>query len=122
MAQATSGAARVQEPERRPLLNRAMYSYGAEDGPSFSCTPNPHSHLPVYTTIHRIRRDVISIVEDYLTFEQLGDLRLNVSVVRPLVDKLYELGDISIGKTFLCPQSTAPVLTDVDIGQCIACS
>ncbi|KAI1128892.1 nonselective cation channel [Nemania abortiva] len=87
---------RVQEDERRPLLNRAMYSYAMEDGPSYSCTPSAHSHLPVYTTIHRIRRDVVSIVEDYLTLEQLGDLRLNVSVVRPLVDKLYELDDISI--------------------------
>ena len=62
--------------------------------------PNSHAHLPVYTNIHRIRRDVISIVEDYLTFEQLRDLRLNISVVRPLVDKLYELDDVSIG---MCP-------------------
>ncbi|KAH8676003.1 hypothetical protein BX600DRAFT_377565 [Xylariales sp. PMI_506] len=62
----------------------------------FSCLPNSHAHLPVYTNIHRIRRDVISIVEDYLTVEQLRDLRLNISVVRPLVDKLYELDDISI--------------------------
>ncbi|KAI0514776.1 nonselective cation channel [Xylaria bambusicola] len=94
--EATTQLLRAQDPEQRPLLNRSMYSYGVEDGPFFSCTPNPHSHLPVYTTIHRIRRDVMSIVEDYLTFEQLGDLRLNVSVVRPLVDKLYELDDISI--------------------------
>ncbi|KAI1300326.1 nonselective cation channel [Xylaria venustula] len=96
MACRTSRTVRVQDPEQRPLLNRSLHSYGVEDGPFFSCAPNSHSHLPVYTTIHRIRRDVISIVEDYLTFEQLGDLRLNVSVVRPLVDKLYELDDISI--------------------------
>ncbi|TRX97883.1 hypothetical protein FHL15_001093 [Xylaria flabelliformis] len=96
MADTTSRTVRVQDPERRPLLNRAIYSHATEDGPFFSCDPNVHSHLPVYTTIHRIRRDVVSIVEDYLTFEQLGDLRLNVSVVRPLVDKLYELDDISI--------------------------
>ncbi|KAI0400513.1 hypothetical protein F4802DRAFT_479444 [Xylaria palmicola] len=93
----TGRTVRVQEPsEQRPLLNRAMFSHTTEDGPFFSCVPNAHSHLPVYTTIHRIRRDVMSIVEDYLTFDQLGDLRLNVSVVRPLVDKLYELDDISI--------------------------
>lgn len=58
---------------------------------------NPHSHLPVYTNIHRIRRDIISIVEDYLSLEQLRDVRINIAVVRPLVDKLYELDDISIG-------------------------
>jgi len=90
---------RVQEPdpEQRPLLTRGLHSEAIEDGSLFSCTPDAHSHLPVYTSIHRIRRDVVSIVEDYLTFEQLRDLRLNVSVVRPLVDKLYELDDISIG-------------------------
>ncbi|KAI0426653.1 nonselective cation channel [Xylaria sp. FL1042] len=96
MADRTNRSVRVQDAEQRPLLNRSLYSYSTEDGPFFSCAPSLHSHLPVYTTIHRIRRDVISIVEDYLTFEQLGDLRLNVSVVRPLVDKLYELNDISI--------------------------
>lgn len=103
MTERTSRVLRVQEAERRPLLNRSMYSQALEDGPFYSCTPNAHSHLPVYTTIHRIRRDVVSIVEDYLTFEQLGDLRLNVSVVRPLVDKLYELDDVSIGTTFSDP-------------------
>ncbi|KAI1345217.1 nonselective cation channel [Xylariaceae sp. FL0016] len=92
---------RVQEPERRPLLargfSRPIVSHIiSEDEPLFSCGSNAHAHLPVYTNIHRIRRDVISIVEDYLTFEQLRDLRLNISVVRPLVDKLYELDDISM--------------------------
>ncbi|KAI0196874.1 nonselective cation channel [Astrocystis sublimbata] len=82
--------------ERRPLLNRAMYSHIADEGGFFSCTPDVHNHLPVYTNIHRIRRDVISIVEDHLTLDQLNDVRLNVSVVRPLVDKLYEQDDISI--------------------------
>ncbi|KAK9421026.1 hypothetical protein SUNI508_06171 [Seiridium unicorne] len=86
----------VQEPERRPLLERARFAHSLDAGDFFSCLPNAHAHLPVYTNIHRIRRDVISIVEDYLTFEQLRDLRLNISVVRPLVDKLYELDDISI--------------------------
>lgn len=88
---------RLQEPERRPLLNRSIHSQSLVDEPFFSCNQNVHAHLPVYTNIHRIRRDVIAIVEDYLTFEQLRDLRLNISVVRPLVDKLYELDDISIG-------------------------
>ncbi|KAI1114394.1 nonselective cation channel [Nemania sp. NC0429] len=96
MTARASKTVRVQEAERRPLLSRALYSHTMEDGPFYSCTPGVHTDLPVYTTIHRIRRDVTSIVEDYLSFEQLGDLRLNVSVVRPLVDKLYGLDDISI--------------------------
>lgn len=53
--------------------------------PVFSCVPNPHSYLPVYTNIHRIRRDIVSIVEDYMSLEQLRDVRINVSVIRPLV-------------------------------------
>lgn len=90
---------RVREPgeERRPLLSRAAFSHAMDGAPLFSCSSNTNTLLPVYTNIHRIRRDVISIVEDYLTFEQLRDLRLNLSVVRPMVDKLYELDDISIG-------------------------
>lgn len=60
-------------------------SHELDSEPIFSCVPNPHSHLPVYTNIHRIRRDVISIVEDYMSLEQLRDVRINVSVIRPLV-------------------------------------
>ncbi|KAI0021521.1 nonselective cation channel [Xylariomycetidae sp. FL0641] len=88
---------RTQDPERRPLLTRGA-SHSMEAGPYsyYGSGLNSHAHLPVYTNIHRIRRDVISIVEDYLTFDQLRDLRLNLSVVRPLVDKLYGLDDISI--------------------------
>ncbi|OTA64616.1 nonselective cation channel [Hypoxylon sp. EC38] len=89
-------AVRLQEAEQQPLLRRSVSSHGQEQERLFSCNTNAHAHLPVYTNIHRIRRDVISIVEDYLTLEQLTDLRLNISVVRPLVDKLYEQNDISI--------------------------
>lgn len=84
--------------EQRPLLGRSRFTHSLDGEQFFSCNTNAHAHLPVYTNIHRIRRDVVSIVEDYLTVEQLRDLRLNISVVRPLVDKLYELDDISIGK------------------------
>lgn len=89
------GRLQFQDPERRPLLRKHI-SHELDPEPVFSCSVNGHSHLPVYTTIHRIRRDVCSIVEDYMTLEQLRDLRINLSVIRPLVDKLYELDDISI--------------------------
>ncbi|CAN8098641.1 unnamed protein product [Discula destructiva] len=89
------GSIQIQEPERRPLLRKHIsHETGAE--PVFSCSINAHSHLPVYTNIHRIRRDVISIVEDYMSLEQLRDLRINISVIRPLVDQLYGMDDISI--------------------------
>ncbi|OLN94231.1 Calcium channel YVC1-like protein 2 [Colletotrichum chlorophyti] len=89
--------ARLQLPEQRPLLERNRPSHTSEvQVPLYGCMTNPHSHLPVYTNIHRIRRDITSIVEDYLSLEQLRDVRINIAVVRPLVDKLYELDDISI--------------------------
>ncbi|KAG6312051.1 hypothetical protein E4U22_002087 [Claviceps purpurea] len=99
---------RIQLPqstdERRPLFSRLYSDHdriseetgNADQGQFFSCMTNPHSHLPVYTNIHRIRRDIISVVEDYLSLEQLRDVRINVTVIRPLVDKFYELKDISI--------------------------
>lgn len=95
------GRLQFQDPERRPLLRRHI-SHELDPEPVFSCSVNGHSHLPVYTTIHRIRRDVVSIVEDYMTLEQLRDLRINLSVIRPLVDKLYEMDDISIGAFECC--------------------
>ncbi|EPE06730.1 nonselective cation channel [Ophiostoma piceae UAMH 11346] len=84
--------------ERTALLGtlRRTFSHELEPDPIYSCTTNPHTHLPVYTNIHRIRRDIVSVVEDYLSPEQLHDMRINLSVVRPLVDKFYELDDISI--------------------------
>lgn len=94
----------VPPDERRPLLSRLSTEH--ENGEHvFSCRTNPHSDLPVYTNIHRIRRDIVSVVEDYLTLEQLRDVKINVTVIRPLVDKFYELGDVSIGMLrfpFLC--------------------
>lgn len=105
-------------PERRPLLSR-LYSETGDNGDNvYSCMTNPHNHLPVYTNIHRIRRDIISVVEDYLGLEQLRDVRINVTVVRPLVDKFYELEDISIGKL---PCILVMYREFTDFAQYIAC-
>ncbi|KAH7328831.1 hypothetical protein B0I35DRAFT_385759 [Stachybotrys elegans] len=82
--------------ERTPLLGAPQVEQVVQDDQLYSCMTNPHSHLPVYTNIHRIRRDIISVVEDFLTLEQLRDMKINLTVVRPLVDKFYELEDISI--------------------------
>ncbi|GAB7357461.1 hypothetical protein MBLNU459_g0004t1 [Dothideomycetes sp. NU459] len=58
--------------------------------------PNPHAALPVYTTIHRIRRLVIASIDDPYSLDQLKSPRMNVSVVRPLVDHFYDPDDVSI--------------------------
>ncbi len=95
--------------ERRPLLSRLYTDHGDDGENLYSCMTNPHSHLPVYTNIHRVRRDIVSVVEDYLSLEQLRDVRINVTVVRPLVDKFYELNDLSISE-FSFPSTPLPGL------------
>ncbi|KAM0280052.1 hypothetical protein ACHAQH_004247 [Verticillium albo-atrum] len=52
--------------------------------------------LPVYMTIHRVRRLILaSIQDDAFSLEQLKDPRVNSLVVKPLVDKLYDPSNIS---------------------------
>lgn len=58
--------------------------------------PNPHRNLPVYTTIHRIRRLVIASIEDPYSLDQLKSPRMNVALLRPLVDHLYDPDDVSV--------------------------
>lgn len=58
--------------------------------------PNPHAGLPLYTTIHRIRRLVIASIDDPYTLDQLKSPRMNVAIVRPLLDHLYDADDVSI--------------------------
>ncbi|KAF2166218.1 hypothetical protein M409DRAFT_66707 [Zasmidium cellare ATCC 36951] len=58
--------------------------------------PNPHADLPVYTTIHKIRRLVIASIDDPYSNEQLKSPRMNVAIVRPLIDHLYDPDDVSV--------------------------
>jgi hypothetical protein len=57
---------------------------------------DPHSNLRVYYTIHRIRRLILASIEDPYTTEQLKEPRLNVLIVKPLVDRLYDEDDVSV--------------------------
>ena len=50
----------------------------------------------VYLLIHRIRRDVISSIDDPYSLDQLKAPRMNISVIRPLVNEYYALQDLSI--------------------------
>ena len=58
--------------------------------------PNPYLHLPVYTTIHRIRHEVIDSLEDPYSLDQLRAPRINASIVRPLANRLFDLNDVSV--------------------------
>ncbi|KAK5652407.1 hypothetical protein OQA88_10599 [Cercophora sp. LCS_1] len=51
--------------------------------------------LPVYVSIHRVRRLVIAAVDDPYTLDQLRTPRMSAQIVRPLVDKLYSPDDLS---------------------------
>ena len=101
-------ALRAQE-EQEHLLERANThdeeDHADSDGlyPPNACwtsdnpdPPNPHRDLPVYETIHRIRRDIINSIDDPYSLDQLKAPRMNISVVRPLVDQFYEMKDASV--------------------------
>lgn len=58
--------------------------------------PNAFADLPVYQNIWRTRRQIMAHIQDPYTMEQLRAPKLNTTVVRPLMDELYDLQDISI--------------------------
>lgn len=60
------------------------------------CPPNPYADLPVYTNIHRIRHQIIAAIDDPYSLEQLRAARINVTIVRPLVHRIWEKHDESI--------------------------
>ena len=50
----------------------------------------------VQIQIHRIRRLIIASIDDPYSLEQLMSPRINVNIIRPLVDRLYDPKDISV--------------------------
>lgn len=60
------------------------------------CAPNPYADLPVYTSIHRVRHEVINSIDDPYSIDQLRAPRINVAIVRPLVNRLWDEKDVSI--------------------------
>lgn len=57
---------------------------------------DPHKDLKIYYTIHRIRRIILASIEDPYTVDQLKEPRMNVLIVKPLVDRLYDEDDVSV--------------------------
>lgn len=49
-------------------------------------------------TTGRIRRIILTSIEDPYTFDQLKEPRLNILLVKPLVERLYDEDDVSVGK------------------------
>lgn len=81
-----------EEDEEEPLL--ADEEQSDEQAQPFA--PNPYGGLPVYTSIHRVRHEVITSIDDPYSLEQLRAPRINVAIVRPLVNRLWDREDISI--------------------------
>ena len=70
---------------------------GRQPGPRQIFQPDTNTGLDIYYTIHRIRRLVLASIEDPYTMDQLKEPRMNVLIVKPLVDRLYDDADISVG-------------------------
>jgi len=51
------------------------------------------------------------ITDDPYSLEQLRDPKMNMSVVRPLVDKFYEMNDVSVSK--FCALSCLTSISDL---------
>lgn len=85
------------EDEHEPLLSNADPDEEIADTLSdLPCAPNPFADLPVYVTIHRVRQEIIASIDDPYSLDQLRAPRINVSVVRPLVNRLWEIKDASL--------------------------
>ncbi|MCJ1246773.1 hypothetical protein MMC30_003982 [Trapelia coarctata] len=92
----TATQARAGADETDPFLTNGDPLEHGQWASDPACTPNPHAHLPVYNTIHQIRQEIIKSVDDPYSLEQLRSPRINVEVVRPLVDRLHDMQDISV--------------------------
>ncbi|KAK0732197.1 hypothetical protein B0H67DRAFT_597829 [Lasiosphaeris hirsuta] len=84
--------------------------------------------MPVYVTIHRIRRLVIAAIDDPYTLDQLRAPRMSMQVVRPLVDRLYNPDDLSTvycllanRVQFLRSQSDEAIHQSVNIARATVC-
>ncbi|WQF81043.1 hypothetical protein CDEST_06057 [Colletotrichum destructivum] len=52
--------------------------------------------LPIYVSMHRVRRLIVASIDDPYTLDQLSDPRMNLLTVRPLVERLFHPKDITI--------------------------
>ncbi|KAL2412550.1 hypothetical protein ABEF91_000753 [Exophiala dermatitidis] len=82
----------------------------------------------VYENILRIRRDIINSIDDPYSLEQLKAPRMNISVVRPLVDSLFEKQDLSLvycllvnRMQFIREQSSATHHQTVNLTRALLC-
>ena len=78
--------------ETEPLIVHEEDEEHHYEGPK---APNYYADLPIYTNIHRVRRELINSIDDPYSLDQLRAPRINVAIVRPLVDRLWDDKDVS---------------------------
>lgn len=69
---------------------------GWMEGAKERADPFKTRHCRVYINIHRIRRDIIDSIDDPYSIDQLKAPRMNITIIRPLVDEYYASQDLSI--------------------------
>ncbi|KAK4184241.1 hypothetical protein QBC35DRAFT_392100 [Podospora australis] len=101
---------------------------GGSQGGQSPFIPRPNPAMPVYVTIHRIRRLIVAAVDDNYTLEELRGPRLDRLIIRPLVERLYNPSDPAIVYAllanrvqFLRPRSHELLQQSVNESRAILC-
>lgn len=68
----------------------------ADEEPPRAADLYGHYKWPIYDNIHMVRHEIINSLDDPYSIDQLKAPRMNISVVRPLVDQFYESQDLSM--------------------------
>ena len=55
-----------------------------------------HDKWPIYDNIHNIRHEIVNSLDDPYSIDQLKAPRMNIQLVRPLVNQWYDSQDLSI--------------------------
>ncbi|OLN81324.1 Calcium channel YVC1-like protein 5 [Colletotrichum chlorophyti] len=98
---------------------------GDEEGQGISS--GAAAALPIYVSMHRVRRLIIASIDDPYTLDQLTDPRMNILVVRPLVDRLYNPKDITMvycllaNRLYFLRQQATSVHQPVNIARATLC-
>ncbi|KAK1983601.1 nonselective cation channel [Colletotrichum cereale] len=87
----------------------------------------PATSLPIYVSMHRVRRLIIASIGDPYTLDQLSDPRMNVLVVRPLVERLFHPKDMTIvycllaNRLYFLRQQATSVYQPVNVARATLC-
>ncbi|WYZ43354.1 hypothetical protein EsH8_VI_001053 [Colletotrichum jinshuiense] len=99
---------------------------GDDDGRR-GVSSGPAGMLPIYVSMHRVRRLIMASIDDPYSLDQLSDPRMNVLIVRPLVERLFHPKDITIvycllaNRLYFLRQQATSVHQPVNIARATLC-